>query len=272
MTRYAVGDLQGCLKPLQCLLDEVNFDQRQDQLWLAGDLINRGPDSLKTLRFVKSLGDCAHIVLGNHDLHFLAVAHGAKKARKSDTFKAILKAEDRDELVTWLQQQPLMYTDPSGDYSMVHAGIPPIWSLTQAKKYAQEVETVLRSNKAIDYFQTMYGNDPNCWQEELTGSARLRTITNYFTRMRFCTSSGELDFDSKLTQCDKTNYAPWFSYHDRAIRNDKIIFGHWAALKGKTKTQNIYALDTGCVWGEKMTLMNLDTEEFYYCSCSNKTK
>ena len=273
MTRYAVGDLQGCLKPLQCLLDEVHFNQQHDQLWLAGDLINRGPDSLDTLRFVKSLGDCTRIVLGNHDLHFLAVAHLAKKAHKLDTFDAILAADDCDELVTWLQQQPILYSDPSGDYSMVHAGIPPIWDLAQAKTYAREVETVLRSrnndssNSAIDYFRNMYGNEPNGWQETLTGSARLRTITNYFTRMRFCSVQGELDFDNKLTDCDREHFSPWFSYTNRATRNDKIIFGHWAALKGETNADNIYALDTGCVWGEKMTLMNLDTEEFHYCNC-----
>ncbi len=267
MTRYAVGDLQGCLQPLQCLLEEVSFDPSQDQLWLVGDLINRGPSSLATLRYIKQLGSCCRIVLGNHDLHFLAVAYGAVPAGESDTFDELLAADDRDELVHWLLQQPLLYSDPCGDYHMVHAGIPPMWTLSDASRYAREVETLLQSDHAEDFFKQMYGNKPNSWNEQLKGYERLRVITNYFTRMRFCDASGTLDFKHKLTTTDKPGYAPWFSFPQRLSRHDTIIFGHWAALKGETDTKNTYALDTGCVWGGSMTLLNLENKQLHHCHC-----
>ena len=270
MTRYAVGDLQGCLQPLLCLLEQVNFDSQQDQLWLVGDLINRGPASLATLRYIKALGDCCRIVLGNHDLHFLAVACGAIAASKFDTFEEILNAPDRDELVHWLSQQPLLYSDPSGDFHMTHAGIPPNWSLTEARRYAQEVEAVLRSDSKEAFLRSMYGNQPAGWQDNLQGWTRLRVITNYFTRMRFCTADGQLDFKHKLTAIDNPalpGYAPWFSHPQRLSKDDQLIFGHWAALEGKTNTENVYALDTGCVWGNSMTLMNLENKQRLHCDC-----
>ncbi len=267
MTRYAVGDIQGCLLPLQCLLDEVSFDPNRDQLWLVGDLINRGPASLACLRYIKNLGSCTRIVLGNHDLHFLAVAFGAIAAGKSDTFDEILAADDREELIAWLMQQPLMYSDPSGDYHMTHAGIPPNWSIAEASHYAREVEAVLQSNQADIFFSQMYGNEPNCWGEALSGWTRLRVITNYFTRMRFCTAMGELDFKNKLATIDKPGYRPWFAHPERLARNDNIIFGHWAAMEGQVSSPHVFALDTGCVWGKKMTLMNLETQQLFSCQC-----
>ena len=267
MTRYAIGDLQGCLQPLRCLLDEVSFDARRDQLWLVGDLINRGPASLETLRFIKQLGDCTRIVLGNHDLHFLAVAFGAATAGKSDTLEPVLAADDCDQLVQWLLQCPLLYSDPSGDYHMVHAGIPPIWTLQQASRYAAEVEAVLRGEQAVQFFQHMYGNAPNGWDDQLEGWTRLRVITNYFTRMRFCNADGELDFEHKLTTIEKPGFAPWFSFPRHLSGNQKILFGHWAALEGRTGTDNVFALDTGCVWGRALTLMNLDTQQLHRCAC-----
>lgn len=272
MTRYAVGDVQGCLQPLQCLLEEVSFNPQHDQLWLVGDLINRGPQSLQTLRFIKSLGDCTRIVLGNHDLHFLAIAHGIGSARKSDTLDEILNANDCADLVQWLQQQPLMYSDPSGDFHMTHAGIPPNWCLQQAKQYAREVESVLTSEQAHLYFENMYGNHPDCWDEHLSGMSRLRVITNYFTRMRFCTAQGQLDLDNKLTSlpADKqTHFAPWFAHPQRLTQNDQLIFGHWAALEGEADCDNVFALDTGCVWGRALTLMNIDQQQLHHCDCSH---
>ncbi|MDG1772366.1 MAG: symmetrical bis(5'-nucleosyl)-tetraphosphatase [Oceanicoccus sp.] len=267
MTRYAVGDVQGCLEPLQCLLEEVNFDAGKDELWLAGDLINRGPASLQTLRFVKSLGECTRIVLGNHDLHFLAIAFGTRKTGKSDTFDEILNADDYAELVQWLQQQHLFYSDPSGDYHMVHAGIPPIWTVTQARQYAAEVEQVLHSDQAKPFFEHMYGNEPAVWSDGLEGWTRLRVITNYLTRMRFCNPEGVLDFENKLATIDKPNFNPWFSYSRDQSTN--IIFGHWAALEGKANSEGVFALDTGCVWGHALTLMNLETQHLHHCNCAN---
>ncbi len=272
MTRYAVGDLQGCLQPLQCLLEEVNFDTRQDQLWLVGDLINRGPESLETLRFIKQLGDCTRIVLGNHDLHFLAVASGAIATKKADTFDELLAASDCQQLAQWLLQYPLLYSDPSGDYHMAHAGIPPIWTLQQAHRYAAEVEAALKGEQTKQFFQQMYGNEPAGWHEQLEGWTRLRVITNYFTRMRFCRADGELDFNNKLTTIDKPGFKPWFYYRQHIACNEKIIFGHWAALEGKTNTNNIFALDTGCVWGQNLTLMNLETQQLHRCSCTSTSR
>lgn len=267
MTRYAVGDLQGSLTPLKCLLDKVSFDPREDQLWLVGDLINRGPESLATLRYVKNLGNCTRVVLGNHDLHFLAVALNTRNPGKHDTFGDILAASDCDELSAWLLHQPLIYSDPSGDYHMSHAGIPPMWDIPQATAYALEVQNVLQSANAVDFFRQMYGNDPDYWQENLTGYTRLRAITNYFTRMRFCTVDGKLDFDNKQVDHVDSYFAPWFSYPQRLTNANKIIFGHWASLEGKTNMENVYALDTGCAWGGSLTLLNLETEELQHCDC-----
>lgn len=266
MTRYAVGDLQGCLKPLQCLLDRVSFNPQQDQLWLVGDLINRGPASLDTLRFVKSLGNAARIVLGNHDLHFLAIAYGTTHARRSDTFEELLNAADLNELIAWLIQQPLMYTDPSGDYCMAHAGISPLWTIEQAQTYSHEVEGILQSDQAETFFQHMYGNQPARWGNDLQSWDRYRTITNYFTRMRFCGPQGELDLDNK-TNHPTEGFSPWFKHPLRTTQQQKIIFGHWAALEGKASADNIFALDTGCVWGGEMSLLNLETQEIESCSC-----
>lgn len=267
MTRYAVGDIQGCLTPLQCLLDEVSFNLQDDELWIVGDLINRGPDSLGTIRLIQQLGTSARIVLGNHDLHFLAVAFNTTSAGKNDTFADILEAPDRDEITHWLLQQPLIYTDPSGDYTMVHAGIPPMWDIDQATAYAEEVQAALTSDNAVTYFENMYGNTPSDWNENLSGYTRLRVITNYFTRMRFCTADGELDFKNKEAQHTDSNFAPWFSFPARKTKNDNILFGHWASLQGITNTNKALALDTGCVWGRSLTLYDLDEQRYHSCSC-----
>ncbi len=267
MTTYAVGDLQGCLKPLQCLLQQVDFDFERDRLWLTGDLINRGPDSLETLRFLYRHRDHITTVLGNHDLHFLAVYHGHARLHPSDTLDALLAAPDCAELAQWLQQQPLLHSDPHNGFHMVHAGIPPIWSLTQAQTYAREVEQQLQQ-QADNYFQHMYGNQPDCWSPDLAGPERWRTITNYFTRMRFCSAEGRLDFSNKLgAEQAQQQFQPWFDFEQRPSRQDKIIFGHWAALQGKTEADNVFALDTGCVWGGQLSFLRLQDQHYFRCDC-----
>jgi bis(5'-nucleosyl)-tetraphosphatase (symmetrical) len=268
MATYAVGDLQGCLKPLKCLLKTVNFDWQQDHLWLVGDLINRGPDCLKTLRFLYKRRDRITAVLGNHDLHLLAVAYGYQMPSNGDTLDEILAADDCFELMDWLRHCPLLHTDKELGYTMVHAGIPPQWSIKKANKRARELEAVLQSDDFHTYFENMYGNMPDCWDKNLEGVDRWRVITNYFTRMRFCSKDGHLELKSKSGPKNQPKgFAPWFSHAKRKAADDKIIFGHWAALEGNADTENIYALDTGCVWGGSMTMMRLEDEKLFNCNC-----
>lgn len=271
MTLYAVGDVQGCFKPLQCLLEQVDFSPSRDQLWLAGDLVNRGPQSLETLRFVRDLGTSGTAVLGNHDLHLLAVAHNIERLKKSDTLSPILEANDRADLIYWLRQQKLVHHDPEHSLTMVHAGIPPQWSVKKALKRAEEVEYALRDDaELLPYLDGLYGNFPAKWDKQLQGIERLRLITNYFTRMRFCTADGTLELQSKegLDQAPQ-GFAPWFSHPERKTRDQTLIFGHWAALEGQCTEPNVHALDTGCVWGNAMTLMNMATGERLTCSCKS---
>ncbi len=262
MTDYAVGDVQGCLDPLLQLLDKVAFDPNLDRLISVGDLINRGPKSLETLRFCYGLGDAFKMVLGNHDLHLLAIAHGVRSPTPKDTLDEILNAPDRAQLLDWLQQQPLLLQ--VGQYHIVHAGIPPIWDLPKAHTLAAEVSCVLRSDAAGEYFSHMYGNQPAIWSENLSGPERWRVITNYLTRMRFCTAEGELELESKSAIELVLPYRPWFAHSHHRNLNDKIIFGHWAALEGRDCGDNVFALDTGCVWGGPMRLMNLDNHEYLH--------
>ncbi len=223
----------------------------------------RGPDSLDTLRFIKSLPN-TRVVLGNHDLHLLAAAHGPKRLGKKDTLDTILNAKDRDSLLGWLQAQPLLHHDPSLGFSMVHAGIPPMWTLPEALAYAREVETVLRSDDATTFFEHMYGNMPDTWQPTLTGPTRWRVITNYLTRMRFCDAAGRLELDTKATPEDAPDgYAPWFTFPNHHCRQERLVFGHWAALEGHCSNKNFHALDTGCVWGGRLTLMRLEDRRTY---------
>ncbi len=271
MATYAVGDIQGCLKPLKCLLKQVNFDPVKDELWSVGDMVNRGPKSLQTLRFLKDLGDSAKIVLGNHDLHLLAILRGHKAMKPHSTMRNILDADDRHELEDWLRQLPLIYSDKSLGYTMVHAGIPPQWSLKKAKSLANEVTAALRSDKKIDgYLKAMYGDEPKTWSKELSGNERLRVITNYLTRMRLCTAKGKLDLESKESnlKTPPKGYDAWFNHPERKTANKRIVFGHWAALQGETgNAKNIFALDTGCVWGNKMRLMRLEDQTYVDCDC-----
>lgn len=267
MTIYAVGDLQGCLEPLLCLLDKVNFKPEEDQLWAAGDVVNRGPQSLETLRYVKALGPAFRMVLGNHDLHLMAAARGIKRLNPKDTLKEILDADDRDELLTWLQQQPLLIS--AHGYVMVHAGIPPHWDLSTAQSMARKVEAALQSDRADLFFENMYGNDPANWSEVQSEAVQLRTITNYFTRMRFCNAGGELELNAKNEAAQApSGFSPWYTDPLRKTADQKIIFGHWAALNGKLNQTNLYPLDTGCVWGGRLRLMNLSTTTYTHCNCS----
>lgn len=266
MTRYAVGDVQGCFTPLRRLLERVKFDPSRDQLWTVGDMVNRGPQSLECLRFFYELGDSARVVLGNHDLHLLAVAHGARKIKRDDTLQPILDASDSADLLSWLRRQPLLHRD--GAYTMVHAGLAPQWSIPKAQQLAGEIAEVLQSDRLVDFLHGMYGDTPTNWCDRLTGIERWRTITNYFTRLRFCTANGELDLKTKEGPgTAPPGYMPWFDVPQRKSAGAALIIGHWAMLMGKTGRDDVIALDTGCVWGNRLTLFNLDTRALLSCEC-----
>lgn len=264
MTTYAVGDLQGCLQPLKQLLAKVDFNPSTDELWSVGDLINRGPESLETLRFCHHLDHSFRMVLGNHDLHLLAVSHNIRPAGKHDTLDDILNAPDRNALLSWLQQQPLLLEDKQS--VMVHAGIPPMWDIHQARTYANEMKEVLHcKNKSVEFFKVMYGNEPDTWQDDLEPPMRWRVITNYFTRMRFCSPEGKLELTCKnQPKNPPEGYAPWFHYPSKILPDTNIIFGHWAALQGNPCGANLFPLDTGYIWGGPMRLLNLDTGEYIH--------
>ncbi|KZN13518.1 symmetrical bis(5'-nucleosyl)-tetraphosphatase [Marinomonas sp. TW1] len=273
MATYVIGDLQGCLEPLERLLKHIQYQPEHDQLWFAGDLINRGPESLDTLRFIKSLGEKTKVVLGNHDLHLLAVSYGHGTLKKGDTLTDILMASDRDDLMNWLRHQPLCHYDAELNVVMTHAGIPPCWTLEQTLELANEVEDKLQSDTVDEYFSAMYGNSPNKWQDDLVGLDRLRVITNYLTRMRFCNQNSKLDLKSKEGINTATKgFAPWFSYPSQVPEDCHIVFGHWAALEGKTQLKHIHALDTGCVWGGSLTALRLEDKERFSMPCTINRK
>lgn len=268
MAVYATGDIQGCLKPLQCLLAEVDFNPSQDTLWAVGDLVNRGPDSLATLRYLDSLEGACIAVLGNHDLSLLSIAWASRKMRKSDTLQPILDAPDREQLLNNLRRRPMAHYDAARNIIMTHAGVPPIWDTQETLSYAAEVEAALACDEQLVWFlEGMYGNKPARWSAGLHGIKRLRCITNYLTRMRFCRADGTLDMKTKSDpEKAPAGYQPWFELPRRDPATD-IIFGHWAALEGNVSVPGIHALDTGCVWGNRLTLMNVDTGEKRYCDC-----
>jgi bis(5'-nucleosyl)-tetraphosphatase (symmetrical) len=267
MATYAIGDIQGCYVEFQQLLEQICFDPAKDRLWLVGDLVNRGPDSLQVLRFVKSLGDKAITVLGNHDLHLLAVAEGTAELHRTDTLDEVLGAPDRDELLAWLRQQRLLHAE--GSYVLVHAGLLPQWSVKQAASLAREVENALRSDHYAAFLAHMYGNSPHNWDNDLDGYKRLRVITNAFTRMRICTLQGELEFKFKgEVERIPAGYVPWFEVPERKSRKATVIFGHWSAL-GLKLTPNVIALDTGCLWGGPMTAIRLEDRQLFQVSCNN---
>jgi bis(5'-nucleosyl)-tetraphosphatase (symmetrical) len=270
MATYAIGDIQGCFSQLKKLLKHIQFDDAHDSLWFAGDIINRGSESLETIRFIKNLGSRHKVVLGNHDLHFLAVAHGVHPGWKEDTFNDILTAPDRKELVAWLQNQPLMYHDSHLHFTMAHAGIAPQWELMQAVALSKEVEAMLKSEHANTFLEVMYGNLPDLWHDDLTGWDRLRCITNYFTRMRLCDTEGRIDLTYKGTLAAAPQHLlPWYNVPYRKNAEDNIAFGHWAALSGITNTANTFALDTGCVWGYELTALRLEDQQRFSVAWDN---
>lgn len=267
MSTYAIGDVQGCFDALMKLLDKIKFDPHQDKLWFTGDLINRGPDSLSALRFIKNLGKNHVTVLGNHDLHLLAVANAAHAGWPEDTLKPILEAHDKNELLHWLTQQPLLHYDEKLNYLMVHAGIAPMWDLKKAIQLAHEVTETIQGPHAKEFYQHMYGNTPILWNDNLQGWERIRCITNYFTRMRFCHPDGSLELKNKGKLDGTIDLTPWFLLPRQIPSTIKIIFGHWAALGGITNAPNIYALDTGCVWGYCLTAMRLEDNQRFSVGC-----
>ncbi len=269
MAIYAIGDVQGCDRELQQLLEKIAFQPQSDQLWFVGDLVNRGPDSLAVLRRVKAMGDAAVVVLGNHDLHLLAVASGVGKLHPSDTLDAILHAADRDDLLDWLRHRPLLHH--AYGYTLVHAGLLPSWTIPQAAQLAREVETQLRSATGAEFFEQMYGNQPNAWDDRLREHKRTRVIINALTRMRICSPQGEMEFKFKgeLPNVPQ-GYHPWFAVPQRVNRHDTVIFGHWSAL-GLHLQHNVIALDTGCLWGGTLSAIRLEDRQLFQVDCTDSS-
>ncbi len=259
MATYAIGDIQGCYHAFLALLARLKFNPKHDSLWLVGDIINRGSGSLEVLRWCYQHQQSIKIVLGNHDLHALAVLHELKPEHKSDTLQALFHAPDRAVLLMWLRNQPLMLVE--NGYVMLHAGLLPQWTIDDALCYANEVESVLQGDSYQDFLANMYGSQPSQWQADLTGMDRLRIITNAFTRMRICTADGEMEFAFKGELPDvPAGYLPWFDMPNRQSHSAQIICGHWSAL-GLRQRNNVHALDTGCLWGGQLTAMCLENKE-----------
>lgn len=264
MATYLVGDLQGCYDELQLLLEKVQFDPTKDQLYLVGDLVARGDKSLECLRFVKSLGQSAKTVLGNHDLHLISTALGIKRVKPRDRVDAIFNAPDFEELIDWLRHQPLLVHNKQHNFVMVHAGISPDWDLATAKQCANEVENVLRNGDYRHLIENMYQNHPDRWDDNLQGLDRLRYSINVFTRMRFCYWDHRLDFDCKQPpESAPEALTPWFNLDNPLYQNTPIVFGHWASLVDTPTPANIYALDTGCVWNNRMTMLRWEDKQYF---------
>lgn len=275
MATYIIGDLQGCFDPLQQLLEQIYYQPKQDELWFVGDIVNRGPQSLECLRFVKSLGERGKMVLGNHDFHLLAASSGLEKYRsKSDTLEDIFNAPDHDELIDWLRQQPLMVRHTTQPIAMVHAGIPPQWTVDQAASHADEVQQIMRSDEWREFItQHLFGSKTKVWHDALTGWERLRYIVNAFARMRYCNAQGELDFDLKGAP-DKHTHAEhqaWFLHTNRRNKDHEIFFGHWSTL-GAMDAYQVHATDTGCLWGGQLTAFCLETRVRHTLNCEQMSK
>jgi bis(5'-nucleosyl)-tetraphosphatase (symmetrical) len=268
MAVYAIGDVQGCFDELMKLLDHINFDPTNDQVWLAGDLVNRGPNSADVLRFARDMGkDIVKVVLGNHDLHLLANAAGVDVHRhRMDTMESVLEADDHEELITWLRHQALFFHDEKLAFSMVHAGLPPDWTINDCLLRAKEVETVLQSKDWHQFFHHMYGNEPKVWTEKLEGWERLRYITNCFTRMRYCYDDGRLALKFKGHPKNRPEkQQSWFDMPNRKTQNDNIVFGHWSTL-GAGQYGHVFSLDSGAVWGELLTAVQIDKLPYQWFS------
>ena len=265
MAVYAIGDVQGCYSALRRLLDVLSFDPASDRLWLVGDLVNRGPQSAEVLRFVMALPQ-AVAVLGNHDLHLLAVAAGKARIKSSDTLRDILSAPDCDALLAWLRQRPLLHHDADLGYTLIHAGLVPQWSLEQAMAYAREAEAAIGASASNDLFDTLYGDQPDRWDVTLAGSDRLRVIINIFTRLRYCDPDGHMLLSaSGAPGTQPAPFLPWFQIPQRASRDTRIVFGHWSTL-GVWQKDNVIALDSGCLWGGQLTAVRLDAGDTDFAS------
>jgi bis(5'-nucleosyl)-tetraphosphatase (symmetrical) len=262
MAVYVIGDVQGCYSSLMRLLEKIQFDRAIDKLWFCGDLVNRGPDSLLTLKFVRSLGDSAVTVLGNHDLHLLELFHCQRETDESSLLSEVLLSQDCEELIEWLQSQPLIHYDDDLKFLLVHAGIDAGWNISQAIEYAGELERVLRGEKFHSFFGQIYGDLPDQWSEDLTGLDRLRCITNILTRLRFYTADGRLEYQAKGGPCQHASagLVPWFEKNPRLESPVRIVFGHWSTLKVGVYGQH-FAIDSGCVWGHQLTALRIDTTE-----------
>ncbi|MGC6388315.1 bis(5'-nucleosyl)-tetraphosphatase (symmetrical) ApaH [Ewingella sp. S1.OA.A_B6] len=265
MSTYLIGDVHGCIDELKALLAQASFDPRQDCLWLTGDLVARGPDSLEVLRFVSGLGNSVRMVLGNHDLHLLAIYAGISFNKPKDRLKPLLEAEDADELINWLRRQPVLQVDEDLKLVMAHAGITPQWDLETAQTCAREVESVLSSDTYPLFLDAMYGDMPNNWSPELSGLARLRFSTNALTRMRYCFPNGQLDMICKdMPENAPRPLKPWFDIENPILQAGySIAFGHWASLEGKGTPEGVYALDTGCCWGGVMTMVRWEDKVWF---------
>lgn len=267
MAIYAIGDIQGCFGELQELLRHIRFQRGKDQLWFVGDLVNRGPKSLAVLRFVSELGRDARIVLGNHDLNLIAIAEGMREMRSLDTVQDVLDAPDGGELIDWLAAQPLLLREPGIPYTMVHAGLAPPWDIAQAAMLAREVEAALASTDRSGFLAHMYGNQPDRWDDELANRERLRFITNALTRIRYVDADGRLEMEESGPPGSQPDaLVPWFAAKQRRSHGEPIIFGHWATLQLTQKVDpvhRVFHLDTGCVWGGRLTALRLDDERYF---------
>jgi bis(5'-nucleosyl)-tetraphosphatase (symmetrical) len=269
MAIYVIGDVQGCFAALQQLIKDIKFDPDTDTLWFTGDLVNRGSQSADVIRFVRDLGERTISVLGNHDLHLLAVAAGKAKIKRRDTIADVLRSQDRDELLGWLRQRPLLHHDANLGLTLIHAGLLPQWDLDVAIGLAREVESVLRGPDSDEFLAHMYGNQPRVWREDLTGWDRLRLIVNAFTRLRYCDRSGHMDLAPTGPPGSQPKHlVPWFQLPDRRTKELTIIFGHWSSL-GIWQKDGVIGLDTGCVWGGALTAVRVDDghRDFFQTRC-----
>ena len=265
MSHYIVGDIQGCFRELEALLTQVAFNPASDSLWCVGDIVARGPDSRDALKFFYQNSSSVHTVLGNHDINLMAVLLGFRKPNPKDKLGELLADEQRFAWLDWLRHQPLLQQLKNSNTIVAHAGIYPWWKLDEATQYANEVGKVLAGNQFQNFMQELFGNFPKKWDSSLQGFDRYRFIVNAFTRMRYCSPDGELEFSKKDNPYDSSSqdsFTPWFKFWPES--DNRLIFGHWAALMGETRRQDVVALDTGCVWGQHMTLYNVESKKFFY--------
>lgn len=273
MAIYAIGDIQGCYDPLRRLLEHVRFDPASDRLWFVGDLVNRGPQSLEVLRFVRGLGDAATVVLGNHDLHLVMRADGFGKPSDEDTFGDVLAAAEVAELMAWLRSRPLFHVE--GEFAMVHAGVLPQWSVAQAQALSDEVHAALTAPGYRDFLAHMWGSEPAAWRDDLAGWDRLRVIVNAMTRMRFCHPDGTMELRAPGAKAPPergpAGCLPWFDVPGRASADHTIVCGHWSAL-GYRQTPNLLALDSGCLWGGSLTAVRLEDRRVFQLPCGRQVE